>query len=144
MIPDFTEDGFLPPGVHRAALVEVEERFAGAYSSRQRRELFASIVELAKEAASTEFVERILLAGSFVTAKPDPNDFDCLIALRKTVVGRELRPFEYRLVSRRRARRAFDGDVLAFPADSAAFRGYFEFFQKNRDGTRVGMLEIEL
>lgn len=144
MIPEFTEDGLLPPGVHRAALVEIEERFADASSSRQRLKLFASIVELVQEATSTEFVERILLAGSFVTTKPEPNDFDCLIALGKSVFGRELRPFEYCIVSRRRARKAFGGDVFAFAEDSQAFRGYFEFFQKNRDGTRVGMLEIEL
>ena len=143
MIPEFTADGFLPEGIHRATVSEFEERFVKSTGLFARRTVFDHLRELLKEAADSGIVKRVLVGGSFVTANPAPNDFDCLIALDETVIGRELRPFEYRIVSRRRARKAFQGDVFAFPADSPAYREYFEFFQKTRDGSRVGILEIE-
>ena len=31
-------------------------------------------------------VQRVLVAGSFVTAKPEPNDFDCILVLEKETI----------------------------------------------------------
>ena len=31
----------------------------------------------------------------FCRAKPEPNDFDCIVALDPSIVGKPLRPFEY-------------------------------------------------
>ena len=71
---------------------------------------------------------------------PEPPTF----ALDASVVGRKLRPFEYNLVSRQAARRAFGGDVVPAIEGSTALDEYLEFFQTARDGRRVGIVEIQL
>lgn len=144
MIPEFTEDGFLPEGIHRATLSEFEERFVVSPGSFQRRKVFRYLRDLVKEATNSGIVKRLLVGGSFVTAKSEPNDFDCVIVLDRSVFGRALRPFEYRLASKKLARRAFKGDAIPVVEGTAAFRRHVEFFQSTRGGLRVGMVAIEL
>lgn len=78
MIPDFDENGNLPGGIHRASLVEIEERF-GRDSEVRRAEMQSLrwLVELAKRAG----VERLVIDGSFVTDKLEPNDVDCVVLI---------------------------------------------------------------
>jgi hypothetical protein len=112
MIPAFTEDGFLPEGIHRATRKDFEERFVIFDGSDRRFRIYDKLAKLIDEAAKSGIIKRIVVAGSFVTAKPDPNDFDCLLVLDASIVGRTLRPFEYNLVSRKAARRMFGGDTV--------------------------------
>lgn len=76
MLPELDQDGFLPPGVHRAALEEIAERF-GRQSELRRAQMQSVrwLVELARKAGA----EKVILNGSFVTHKLEPNDVDCLI-----------------------------------------------------------------
>jgi hypothetical protein len=55
---------------------------------------------------------------------------------------KELRPFEYRVLSRRTATRHFGGDVVTVAAGSELHRHYLDFFQTTRDGIPVGMVEL--
>ena len=76
MIPPLNEDGYLPPGIHRATLDEIADRFG--LDSELRRVQMESIrwlVEIARRAG----VERIVLNGSFVTDQYEPNDVDCAL-----------------------------------------------------------------
>jgi hypothetical protein len=50
----------------------------------------------------------------------------------------------YHLVSRTMARHMFGGDVMPALDNSSAFQQYLEFFQTSRDGTRIGIVEIQL
>ena len=118
MIPDFAEDGFLPAGIHQATLEELEERFAFFDRSDQRLRVFEQLNALIGEARASGIVRRIYVAGSVVTDKPEPNDFDCILVLDPIIVGQPLRPFQYNLVSRRMARRLFGGDVVPVLEDS--------------------------
>ena len=144
MIPAFTEQGFLPPGIHRATVEEFKERFVVFQGSDRRFQIFGDLEKLFDQAARSGIIKRIIMAGSFVTAKPEPNDFDCLVVLDPAIVGTPLRPVEYQLVSRRMARRMFGGDVMPALDQSMALQQYLAFFQTTRDGTRVGMVEIQL
>lgn len=73
-LPDLGADGFLPPGIHAAAFAEVRTRFGVGSENRERQiELLRRIVEAAK---SYPTIKRILIWGSFVTAKRTPNDLD--------------------------------------------------------------------
>ena len=78
MIPDFDENGNLPPGVHLASLAEIEERF-GRDSEVRRAEMqsLCWLVDLAKRAGA----ERVVIDGSFVTEKLEPNDVDCVLLI---------------------------------------------------------------
>ena len=59
------------------------------------------------------------------------------------IVGKPLQPSEYHLVSRRMARRMFGGDVMPALDHSTALQHYLEFFQTSRDGTRIGLVELQ-
>jgi hypothetical protein len=76
MIPPFNDDGYLPPGVHPATVAEILERFGQA--SELRRVEMESIrwrVELSRRAG----VQRLVINGSFVTDRLEPNDVDCVL-----------------------------------------------------------------
>jgi len=78
MIPTLNEDGYLPPGINRSPLDEVAARFG--HESELRQAQMASLcwlVDLARRAG----VERIVVNGSFVTDKLEPNDVDCFLLI---------------------------------------------------------------
>jgi hypothetical protein len=74
-IPNFRDDGYLPIGVHPATEYEVTERFGQA--STQRRLLMARVMDWLMLARAVG-AQRFLLDGSFVTAKLEPEDVDCV------------------------------------------------------------------
>ena len=64
MIPEFNEDGYLPPGIHPATLDEIAARFGKEPELRQvQMESLRWLVDLAKRVG----VQRIIVNGSFVT-----------------------------------------------------------------------------
>ncbi|MDO8629260.1 MAG: hypothetical protein Q7R41_02100 [Phycisphaerales bacterium] len=76
MIPPFDDFGCLPPGLHGAALAEIEARFGRPSELRRvQMESVRWMVDLAVRAG----VQRIVLNGSFVTDIMEPNDVDCVL-----------------------------------------------------------------
>ena len=112
MLPDFTEDGLLPEGIHRATFDEFEKRFVYFDRSDRRFRVFDKLWELYHEARRSGIVKRFLVGGSFVTSKPEPNDFDCILVLDPSMQQHELKPIEYNLASRQIVRRLFHGDII--------------------------------
>jgi hypothetical protein len=78
MIPAFDEQGYLPPGIHGAALDEIAARF-GKESELRRVEMESLrwLVDLARRVG----VLRIIVNGSFVTDVYEPNDVDCALLI---------------------------------------------------------------
>ena len=78
MIPELREDGYLPDGVHLAAFEELALRF-GTGSPRRGRllERIRRWVALARVVDA----KRLFVAGSFVTAKHEPEDVDAVVLL---------------------------------------------------------------
>ena len=78
MIPDFIEDGYLPPGVHVAKLNELLERFGCETEIRRvQGESIRWLIDLARQAG----VDRLIVNGSFTTDKAEPNDVDCVLLM---------------------------------------------------------------
>jgi hypothetical protein len=78
MIPSLNDDGYLPPGIHRATLEEIAARFGQESEVRRAQmESLHWLVELAWRAG----VKRIVVNGSFVTDKFEPNDVDCVLLI---------------------------------------------------------------
>jgi hypothetical protein len=78
VIPDFNEQGYLPPGIHGATLEEIGERFGREPELRRvQMESLRWLVDLARRAG----VLRIVLDGSFVTDVYEPNDVDCVLLI---------------------------------------------------------------
>ncbi|MEQ8464638.1 DUF6932 family protein [Coleofasciculus sp. E1-EBD-02] len=72
MIPDFDENGNLPPGVHFCEWEGFVERFGtNALRLRLIRGLQMAIEQLKAAGCRTMYIN-----GSFVTIKADPGDFD--------------------------------------------------------------------
>jgi hypothetical protein len=76
MIPACNDDGYLPPGIHLATFEEVAARFGQASDLRRAQvESLGWLVDLARRAGAL----RIVVNGSFVTEKLEPNDVDCVL-----------------------------------------------------------------
>jgi len=76
MIPPFDDNGYLPPGIHTATMAEIAARFGE--TSQLRRVQMESLRWLA-DLAWRAGVQRIIVNGSFVTDRIEPNDVDCAL-----------------------------------------------------------------
>jgi hypothetical protein len=74
--PPFNDDGYLPSGLHPATVAQIAKRFGKA--SELRRAEMESIGWLV-DAARRAGVRRLVVNGSFVTDRLEPNDVDCLL-----------------------------------------------------------------
>jgi hypothetical protein len=78
VIPDFNEQGYLPPGVFGATLEEIAERMGRESELRRvQMESLRWLADLARRAG----VVRIIVDGSFVTDVYEPNDVDCVLLI---------------------------------------------------------------
>ena len=86
MIPQFTDEGLLPPGIHETDLEEPREKIGW---SRKRQGLLGGLGEALELMASCG-VARVYLDGSFVTDKDRPNDIDGCYDLAEDVTAEDL------------------------------------------------------
>src|SRR5258708_5999315 len=142
MIPEWSNNGDLPPGVHFASWPEIEARLA--FNPRRRRLLggFREACELLRKAGC----RLAYLDGSFVTTKEQPRDFDACWDI-KHVDDEALHPVFWDFSQGRAAqKRRFFGEF--FPAqlpEGATGRAFVEFFQTNPlTGARKGIVAIRL
>ncbi len=78
MIPAFDDEGYLPPGIHSATVQEMSARFGLESELRHvQMESLLWLVALALRAG----VQRIVVNGSFVTDRLEPNDVDCVLLI---------------------------------------------------------------
>ena len=138
----------LPAVLHEAMTQdEIRERFGVFQQSDRRPRLFARLIELLAAMRASELFDALLIDGSFVTAKPAPNDIDLVGILRPSHdLERELPMFQYALVSRSLLRRRFGFDVLVAKPESAAYTRYVDFFSRVREAPemRKGLLRLRL
>jgi hypothetical protein len=78
MLPAFDANGYLPPGIHRATLGEVTDRFGRQSELRRvQMESLHWLIDLARRAG----VRRFIINGSFTTDVDEPNDVDCVLLM---------------------------------------------------------------
>ena len=153
-LPSLTEYGLLPDGIHDCSMADVETLFASTGSSQRCRELFGRLGEFLQELRLAGWASEVIIDGSFVmSVVGQSNDLDLVLVLPKDWDLRaEVRPFEYDLISSRRARRRFGFDVFAVPSASVAERNWITFFSgvgrkwvhelSLSPGTRKGLLRV--
>jgi Family of unknown function (DUF6932) len=147
MIPPFNQHGYLPEGIYDCTIEEVAERFATFQTSDRRPKLWAKLTEFVREVAIWDFIEGVLVDGSFVTAAPEPNDIDLVLVLSaKHDFAEDLQPGAYNVLSKRWVNRRFGFDLLVARVESEEYRRYVGFFQQVRlePGHRKGILRIWL
>lgn len=142
MAPDFSKEGYLPPGVHRWEWSTFQVAFG--WTSR-RRHLLGGMA-LALQALRIASCRRIFVDGSFVTNKERPDDYDACWDITGVDV-RKLDPILLTFDSGRAAQKVkFRGELFPanFIADHASGQRYLEFFQQDLDGRPKGIVEINL
>lgn len=141
-IPPFRADGYLPEGLYLASEAEVTFRFGASTPHRRRLALrLRRWVELARQVGC----RRLLVDGSYVTARPEPHDVDAVVFLPtdfESQVEAAAEPaleLEGMLVTRR------PEEVFA-AEDQDGWNDWVEFFSRTReaDGRRKGLVEIAL
>lgn len=142
MLPPFTKDGLLPAGIHKATWSEVAKRFG---STAPRRKLLDGLKDALKSLRASG-CQRVYLDGSFVTAKPQPNDFDGCWGI-EGVDPQLLDPVLLKFDSGRAAQKAkFLGEL--FPgemSEGATGLTFLEFFQIDKQtGAAKGIVVIDL
>ena len=141
-IPPFRDDGYLPEGLYLASESEILFRF-GTPTGR-RRKLVLRLrrwVELARETKA----RRLLVDGSFVTAKKEPEDIDAVILIGDGFQGQidEGNPMALELEEMLVTRRP---EEIFAAEDSDDWNAWINFFSRTRenDGRRKGLVEVRL
>src|SRR5919109_1209681 len=128
MIPSFDQNGNLPEGIHDCTVDEAAERFGSFQQAIHRRQLWDSFLEFMREVIDSGLVDAILVDGSFVTAKAEPNDIDLVLVVSANHdFAADLKPSAYNVFSKRRVNRRFGFDLLVARADSEEYNRYLGF-----------------
>jgi hypothetical protein len=141
MIPEFRDDGYLPEGVYVATEGEITFRFGTDTPRRRRLTLrLRRWIQLSRAVGA----KRLFVDGSFVTAKPEPNDVDAVVWLPNDFVQQvdagdlEAIELETMLLTRH-------PEELFAAEDRRDWDEWLEFFSRTReaDGRRKGVVEVE-
>lgn len=142
MIPPLTDAGVLPPGMHLATWTELCASFGGT----PRRALLLGGLHRAATNLRDAGAVRLWLDGSFVTSKPEPNDFDgawddstvdmskvdpVLIDLNDLANGRLKQKAKY-------------GGELLIGLEGQTGLAFQQYFQLTRDGGVKGIVLLNL
>jgi len=141
-LPELTDSGDLPLGVHSASLRETLQRFG--VGRPQRIAIGERLERIHRLAAETGHLARFVVFGSFVTDKPEPNDVDVFLVMDDSFDGDELHG-ETALLFDHNAADAHFGASVFWTRCLAAFGGeqaMVEYWQAKRGGGGRGIIEI--
>jgi hypothetical protein len=143
-MPDLNADGFLPPGTHDAGLEDIAETFG---QSATRRALMNNLRRYVAEVRRWPLAQALLVDGSFVTNKQDPNDIDVALVLRGDYdLRRQVSPVEYNLRPTRLVKREYGLDLFAVRPNSLEYDRFVQLFSqvRNRPDLLKGMIRVPL
>jgi hypothetical protein len=146
-IPPLNEHGWLPEGIHDCTLEEAAARFGGFQRSDRRPQLWAQFSGFVREAQAGRVIEAIIVDGSFVTAKPAPNDIDLvLVMFAPHDFSVDLPPAHYNILSQRRVRQRFGFDIVVVTNEHETLKQAVAFFQqvRQRPGAKKGLVRIRI
>jgi predicted nucleotidyltransferase len=142
-LPPLDGSGDLPSGVHRCSLAVAIDRFGN--NSARRRIVGLRLERILVLLAGCSHVVRVVVFGSFVTAKIEPNDIDVFLVMDDgfdvaTVIGEARLLFDHAI-----AQSHFGASIFwlrqsaCFPTEEEMIAGW----GLKRDGTHRGIIEIE-
>jgi len=143
-IPPFRQDGWLPVGHHRAAWEEIGARFGGGPGSR-RALVTTRLLELRDSLRSYGIGGYLLLDGSYVSAKPEPDDFDVLLVGPATIqVMKDGDSGLATLLDAEHAEKVGGYTLFYIPSDSPTLATLLTLWDLSVDGIAKGVVEVEL
>jgi hypothetical protein len=141
-LPAFNDEGDLPRGVYRVTLREALDRFG--QGSIQRRSVANRLQRIYDLVSATGHLARFVVFGSFVTAKPDPNDVDVVILMEDSFDLGVLTG-EAAMVFQHLEAHAHLGASIFWARRSGALGGeqaMIEYWQIRREGGHRGIIEL--
>lgn len=128
-MPPFNEQGYLPPGVYEIRWQELMERFATS-TGRQRivTGLAAALRKLAIAGCT-----RVIIGGSFISAKVEPRDFDAYY----DNFGLDFELLDALFVE------DTDSQQDVFCGELFPTIGYDRFLQTDKEGTPRGVVALD-
>lgn len=142
-LPEFDSCGGLPEGVHRASLDDVLARFGQGTLQRQLvTDRLTLIYELAHR---TGKLERFVIFGSYITAKPEPNDVNILLVMRDDFTEQDYNPDVFPMFDHLRAQQELGASLFAIRPAFIFGESVDEFiahWQIKRDLSRHGIVEV--
>jgi hypothetical protein len=141
-IPEFNEDGDLPVGIHPATLADFLARFGRA--NRARVIVGRRLQRIVAAALSTGRLRRLVVFGSFVTAKEEPNDVDVFMIMDDEFDAANVPETAWPLFRHAEADREFGASVFWISASGAlgGEQSALEDWQVKRDRGRRDIVEI--
>jgi hypothetical protein len=149
-IPDFNDEGLLPPGVYDCTLEEivnllgqdqwVDDRLRPCRSLHGEK-----LREYVEKLRGMAWKSQLILDGSFVTNDPEPHDIDLILVLAADHdFSRDPLPAEYNVLSRKRVRSLYKFDIFVVREDSPEYRSWEAFFfqVRNRPDLSKGLLRL--
>ncbi|MCY3549749.1 MAG: hypothetical protein OXH39_04760 [Candidatus Poribacteria bacterium] len=142
-LPNLNDAGELPIGIHQATINEVIAQFGSG--TLQREVVTARLERIYQIAKDTGNLQQLIIFGSYITAKPEPNDVDVVIIFNDdfdlTVWSEEVK----RLLNHQQAENEFGASIFWIRPSLLLFETLDEFiesWQVKRDGTRRGIIEV--
>lgn len=142
-LPNLNEAGELPIGIHQATIDEVIAQFGSG--TLQREAVTARLQRIYQIAKDTGNLQQLIIFGSYITGKPEPNDVDVVIIFNDdfdlTVCSEEVK----RLLNHQQAENEFGASIFSIRPSLLLLETLDEFiesWQIKRDGTRRGIIEV--
>ena len=143
-LPNLNREGELPEGIHKTTIDEVVSQFGSGTS--QREIVTARLQKIYQLAKGTGYLQRFLIFGSYITAKPEPNDIDVILVFdddfNTAICSEEVK----KLLSHQLAATEFGASIFWIRPSLLFLETLDEFingWQVKRDGTLRGIVEVE-
>lgn len=141
-LPPFEPGGDLPAGLYQAGLTEFFTRFGSGTPQRER--VAARLRQVFDLVRPLQLITRVIVWGSFITAKPDPADADILWVTLPTFDRSQLSVQVEVLFDPVFAKRLYGIDVLSIPEGSAYLSTLIDGLSVTRAFTKRGLVEVKL
>jgi hypothetical protein len=141
-LPPLTPAGDLPPGIHLATVTEVAQRFG--VGNKAREIVMNRLVRIWTTAKSTGHLARLIVFGSFVTDKSEPNDVDVILLMDDDFIDSNQPTAVQLLFKHLDAEREFGATVFWTHRDACLGDedGFLQLWQVTRTQTQQGIVEI--
>ena len=144
VLPELTDDGELPAGIHNSGWQEFVSRFGA--SSARRLWLSGRLRTILELAATGGQLCRVFIWGSFVTAKPAPKDIDMLLIMSDDFEVDRMPVPAQAIFDSTRAKLLFESDIFWARATIGqdVLDLWLDTYQTSRSFRKRGIVELEL
>jgi hypothetical protein len=143
-IPEFWDDGWLPEGHWPATWEEIEARF-GDQDGGRRALLTSKLLALRDGLRSAGVTGRMILDGSYVSAKSEPGDFDVLVVGPADLqVRKDTEPDVAALLDTEIAEKELGYSLFYMPLDSPILSLLSTLWDVSKQGIQKGVVEVEI